>query len=188
MTTSSSKAKNSHRFVALLRGINVGGKNVLPMKDLVVMFEKAGCTDVVHYIQSGNVVFTAKPAIAKTIADVICKAIEKKFKIAVPVVVRSSAEIAAVASNNPFLKAGVEVERLHVVFLKDRPSVEMAKILDPNRSPGDSFEVRGGEIFLSITSAAKTKITNAWLDSKLKTVSTGRNWRTVLKLREMLHA
>jgi uncharacterized protein (DUF1697 family) len=177
---------SSDRFVALLRGINVGGRNMLPMKELINLFDKAGCTDVVHYIQSGNVVFTAKPAVAKTIADVIAKAIEKKFKITVPVVIRSSAEIAAVASNNPFLKAGVEVERLHVVFLKDRPTAEMGKILDPNRSPGDSFEVRGGEIFLSIASAAKTKITNAWLDSKLKTVSTGRNWRTVLKLQEML--
>lgn len=183
MTTKTS----SDRYVALMRGINVGGKNMLPMKDLVNLFEKAGCTDVAHYIQSGNVVFTAKPAVAKTIADVVAKAVEKKFKIAVPVVLRSSAEIAAVASDNPFLKAGVDVERLHVVFLKDRPSAEVAKILDPNRSPGDSFELRGADLFLSITSAAKTKITNAWLDSKLKTVSTGRNWRTVLKLREMLN-
>jgi uncharacterized protein (DUF1697 family) len=179
---------SSDRYAALLRGINVGGKNMLPMKDLIAMFEKAGCTAVASYIQSGNVVFAAKPAVAETIAAVIAKAIENKFKITVPVVVRSSAEIAAVASNNPFLRAGVDVERLHVVFLKDRPSAEMAKILDPNRSPGDSFEVRGADIFLSITSAAKTKLTNAYLDSKLKTVSTGRNWRTVLKLREMLHA
>jgi uncharacterized protein (DUF1697 family) len=174
------------RFVALMRGINVGGKNMLPMKDLVGLFEKAGCTDVRNYIQSGNIVFTAKPAIAKTIATVIAKDVEKKFKFAVPIVVRTRDEIDAVANNNPFLKAGVDVERLHVVFLKDRPTAEMAKILDPNRSSGDFFELRGADIFLSITSAAKTKFTNAWLDSKLKTVSTARNWRTVLKLQEML--
>ena len=185
-TTPASKTKNGDRFVALMRGINVGGKNMLPMKDLVALFEKAGCTDVKNYIQSGNIVFTAKPAVAKTIADVIANGVEKKFKFAVPVVVRSRGEIHAVATGNPFLKAGTLLERLHVVFLKDRPSAEMAKILDPNRSPGDSFEVRGADIFLSIASAAKTKITNAWLDSKLKTVSTGRNWRTVLKLEEML--
>jgi uncharacterized protein (DUF1697 family) len=178
--------KTNDRYVALMRGINVGGKNMLPMKDLVGMFEKAGCTDVRHYIQSGNIVIGAKPSVAKTIADVIAKGVEKKFGFAVPVIVRTRKEIDAVVDDNPFLKAGTDVERLHVVFLKDRPTAEMAKILDPNRSPGDFFEVRGADIFLSITSAAKTKITNAWLDSKLKTVSTARNWRTVLKLREML--
>jgi uncharacterized protein (DUF1697 family) len=178
--------KTDDRYVALMRGINVGGKNMLPMKDLVDMFEKAGCADVRNYIQSGNIVFSAKPTVAKTIADVIAKGVEKKFGFAVPVIVRTRKEIDAVVDDNPFLKAGTAIERLHVVFLKDRPTAEMAKILDPNRSPGDFFELRGGEIFLSITSAAKTKITNAWLDSKLKTVSSGRNWRTVLKLREML--
>ncbi len=178
--------KASNRFVALLRGINVGGKNMLPMKDLVGMFEKAGCADVKNYIQSGNVVFTTNPTVAKSIPLVIAKEIEKRFKLTVPVVIRSQSEIRAVASSNPFLKAGVDEERLHVVFLKDRPTKEMAEILDPNRSPGDSFVVHGADIFLSIASAAKTKITNAYLDSKLKTVSTGRNWRTVLKLREML--
>jgi uncharacterized protein (DUF1697 family) len=178
--------KGSNRFVALMRGINVGGKNMLPMKDLVAMFEKAGCTDVKNYIQSGNVVFTASPNVAKSIASVIAKEIEKRFKLTVPVVIRSHGEIRVVVSSNPFLKAGVDVERLHVVFLKDRPSKETAEILDPNRSPGDSFVVHGADIFLSITSAAKTKLTNAYLDSKLKTVSTGRNWRTVLKLHAML--
>ena len=189
MTTSPAwTTKNSERFVALLRGINVGGKNMLPMKDLVGMFEKAGCTNVKSYIQSGNVVFSVKRAVAETISEVIAEAIDKRFKIKVPVVIRTQGEINAVVTSNPFLKAGVDVERLHVAFLKDRPNAEMTKFLDPNRSPGDSFVVSGAHIFLSITSAAKTKITNAWLDSKLKTVSTGRNWRTVLKLGEMLSA
>lgn len=177
---------SSDRYVALMRGINVGGKNMLPMKDLVGMFEKAGCTDVKNYIQSGNIVFSAKPAVVKIIADIIATNVEKKFGFAPPLVLRTQKEIDAVAKNNPFVKAGVELERLHVVFLRDRPTAEMAKTLDPNRSPGDSFELRGGEIFLSVTHAAKTKLSAAWLDSKLRTVGTGRNWRTVLKLQEML--
>jgi uncharacterized protein (DUF1697 family) len=188
MARSSATAKKGETFVALLRGINVGGKNMLPMKDLIAMFEKAGCSDVKNYIQSGNIVFNGDPKIAENIADVIAKEIDRKFKIRVPVIVRSAKEIHAVATSNPFLKMGVDENRLHVVFLKDRPSKQQAQILDPNRSPGDSFVVSGGEIFLSITSAAKTKLTNAYLDSKLATISTGRNWRTVLKLVAMCEA
>ncbi|MEO8878119.1 MAG: DUF1697 domain-containing protein, partial [Polyangiaceae bacterium] len=163
-----------------------GGRNMLPMKTLIGLFEKAGCSDVKTYIQSGNVVFSASPDLAKRMSVVIEKEIERRFRISVPVVIRSSEDIHAVVNGNPFLKAGVDPARLHVVFLADAPTAKQAEILDPNRSPGDSFEVRGGEIFLSLTSAAKTKITNAWLDSKLKTVSTARNWRTVLKLHDLL--
>jgi uncharacterized protein (DUF1697 family) len=175
-------AKSGETFVALLRGINVGGKNILPMKDLIAMFEKAGCASVKNYIQSGNIVFKADAKVAEKIADVIANEIDRRFKIRVPVVVRSAKEIHAIAKNNPYLKDGTDEDRLHVVFLKDRPNAKLAQILDPSRSPGDFFVVRGGEIYLSITSAAKTKLTNAYLDSKLQTVSTGRNWRTVLKL------
>jgi uncharacterized protein (DUF1697 family) len=182
MARSSTSTKDTETFVALLRGINVGGKNMLPMKDLIKLFEKAGCTNVKNYIQSGNIVFKANQQVAETIADVIAKAIEKKFGIRVPVVVRSADELRAIAKNNPYVKNGTDEDRLHVVFLKDRPSTKLAQILDPNRSPGDFFVIEGGEIFLSIASAAKTKITNAYLDSKLQTVSTGRNWRTILKL------
>jgi len=183
-----SKTPTTERFVALLRGINVGGKNMLPMKELVAMFEKAGATNVKNYIQSGNVVFSATPAIAKTLSEVIAKAIDCDFHIRVPVVLRAAEELRTVVSGNPFLKQGIDPNRLHVAFLADRPSAKQAQMLDPNRSPGDSFIVRGADIFLSIESAAKTKLTNAFFDSKLQTISTGRNWRTVLKLMEMLDA
>ena len=175
MARSPATAKKSETFVALLRGINVGGKNMLPMKDLARMFEKAGCSDVKNYIQSGNIVFKAEAKIAENISDIIVKEIDRRFEIHVPVVVRTAKELHAVAKSNPFLKMGVDENRLHVIFLKDRPNAKQAQLLDPNRSPGDSFVVSGGEIFLSITSAATTKLNNAYRDSKLATVSTGRN-------------
>lgn len=173
------------RLVALLRGINVGGKNKLPMKDLVAMFEGAGCANVSHYIQSGNVVFDAPAPLAKKIAGVIEADILKRAKLTVPVVVREAAHIQKIASANPYAKEGKNEDFWHVLFLKDVPSNDLAAALDPNRSPGDRFVVRGGEIYLHCASVAKTKLTNAFFDSKLKTVSTGRNWRTVLKLAEM---
>lgn len=174
------------RYVALLRAVNVGGKNKLPMKDLAAMLAKAGCTDVKTYIQSGNAVFSATPEIAKRIPQLIPEAIAKKFGFRAPVVVRTAKELQGVADSNPFLKPGADTQALAVGFLADRPDPRRVAALDPKRSPGDSFEVCGREIYLCLPSGfAKTKLTTAYFDSGLATTSTFRNWRTVLTLLEM---
>jgi uncharacterized protein (DUF1697 family) len=172
--------------VALLRGINVGGKNMLPMRDLVAMFERAGCAEVRHYIQSGNVVFRAAGTLATRISQVIAGEIERAFRIDVPVVVRSGRELAGVAKGNPLIADGADPAACHVMFLADAPSKKQCASLDPARSPGDSFVVKGREVYLLCPNGvARTKLTNAYFDSALGTTSTGRNWRTVLKLNEM---
>jgi uncharacterized protein (DUF1697 family) len=178
------RAAETH--VALLRGINVGGKNLLPMKDLAALFESAGCGDVRTYIQSGNVLFAAKPALAGRISALVTKAIARDFGFSVPVVTRSADELRRVAGANPFLRSGVDLAALHVAFLLDEPSAERVAGLDPKRSPPDEFRVLGREIYLRCpTGMAKTKLTNAYFDSKLATVSTARNWNTVNKLIEL---
>lgn len=181
MTKCTSKTEH---YVALLRGINVGGKNMLPMPELAKMFIAAGCGDVRTYIQSGNVIFKAMPELAAQLK--IAQQIEKKFAIKVPVVLRSASELEEMAANNPFLKAGAAAESLHVMFLMDLPKAGLVKQLDSKRSAPDEFIVRGREIFLKLPNGvARSKLTNAYFDSKLETVSTGRNWRTVLKLLEL---
>jgi uncharacterized protein (DUF1697 family) len=176
----------SSSFVALLRGINVGGKNRLPMRDLVAMFERAGATDVRHYIQSGNVVFRATSKLAGRIPDLVSKEIDRGLGLKVPVMVRSSAELHAVAKANPLLAAGADPGTLHVVFLADFPGKKESAALDPRRSPPDSFALVGRDIYLCCPNGvARTKLTNAYFDSTLRTISTGRNWRTVLTLVEM---
>jgi uncharacterized protein (DUF1697 family) len=174
------------KHVALLRAINVGGRNMLPMKVLAGMFVRAGCRDVVTYIQSGNVVFSAPAAVLKTLPQTISRTIAGDFGFEVPVVVRSHEELAAVIKGNPFLKAGDAEKALYVSFLRDAPAADLVASLDPRRSPPDRFAVVGRHIFLHLVNhAAKTKLTNAWMDSKLKTISTGRNWATVQKLYDM---
>jgi uncharacterized protein (DUF1697 family) len=175
------------RYVALLRGINVSGKNMLPMKELAAMFTAAGCSQVETYIQSGNVVFSAGTRVVKGLDARISKMMEEGFGWKVPVVLRSAAQMGMVVRENPFLKTGSAVELMHVYFLAEAPGSEMVVELDAGRSPGDRFEVVGGEIYLELGNGmGKSKLTNAYFDSKLKTVSTARNWRTVLKLVEML--
>jgi uncharacterized protein (DUF1697 family) len=181
------KAKATGKYAALLRGINVGGKNMLPMKELARLFVTAGCGEVVTYIQSGNVVFCADDKVVGRLQNAITKQIELQFGLKVPVVLRTASEMQGAIRGNPFLKAGAAEEMLYVSFLADRPGPDLVAGLDAMRSAPDEFAVIGREIYMKlVTGAAKTKLTNAYFDSKLKTVSTMRNWRTVLKLSEMM--
>jgi uncharacterized protein (DUF1697 family) len=172
--------------VALLRGINVGGKNTLSMKDLVKMFADAGCTDVRTYIQSGNVIFKKAGASAR-LGDAITANIEKRFGFRIPVILRTAEELRETIRDNPFLAAGVDAKPLHVYFLADAPNARAIAGLDPTRSTGDGFRVLRREIYLHLPNGmGRTKLTNAYFDSKLSTTCTARNWATVLKLSEMM--
>ncbi len=172
--------------VALLRGINVGGKNRLPMKELAALFVDAGCEDVRTYIQSGNVVFRAGPTGGEEIASVISASILEHFGYRVPVVTRTAREFQEIVRANPFLDAGAETDKLHVMFLAELPDSASVEALDPERSPGDEFAVMGGEIYLHCPNGvARSKLTNSYFDSRLSTTSTSRNWRTTLKLLDL---
>ncbi len=180
------RASGSERMVALLRAVNVGGRNMVPMKELVGVFSEAGCTEVETYIQSGNVIFRARPPLVARLPGLLAEAIEERFGARTPVVMRTAGELGEVARNNPFLRAGAEVATLHVAFLADLPSKAAVAALDPARSPPDELTVRGREIYLRFPNGVgRTKLTNQYFDAKLATVSTLRNWRTVLKLVEL---
>jgi uncharacterized protein (DUF1697 family) len=209
--------KHVTKHVALLRGINVGGKNILPMKDLAAMFEAAGCADVRTYIQSGNVVFSAPAGVLRKLPEQVAKAIEKRFGFMSPVILRSSEDLARAIRENPFLNTGakgtgakgtsakgtsaketsaketsaketsVDEKWLHVYFLAALPETPAVASLDPNRSTPDVFHVREREIYLHLPNGmGRSKLTNAYFDSKLKTISTARNWATICKLLAMM--
>jgi len=172
--------------VALLRAINVGGTKKLLMADLRAMFEAAGCTDVRTYIQSGNVVFRAEAPLAERVPALIEAEIAATKGFEVPVVTRSAAELDAVVTGSPFLAAGADPTQLHVGFLAQAPTAARIAELDPDRSPGDAFEVRGREVYLHFPNGtARSKLTVDYFDRVLGTTITIRNWRTVGKLREM---
>jgi uncharacterized protein (DUF1697 family) len=182
-----SKPRVLSTHLALLRGINVGGKNLLPMKDLAEIFLDAGCSDVRTYIQSGNVIFTAPPRLLESLPGLITDGIGGRFGYQIPVVLRTAAQLADAIANNPFVKRGADHKALHVLFLADRPNAQGIAKLDPDRSRPDVFVVHNREVFLHLPNgAARTKLTNGYFDSKLATVSTGRNWTTVLKLLELM--
>ena len=173
-------------YVALLRGINVGGRRKLLMRDLAAIFVAAGCMSVRTYIQSGNVVFQAAPALTDGLSRRIAAAIAETHGLQVPVVIRTAADLDRVVSGNPFLAAGTDPAKLHVGFLAETPDPASVARLDPNRSPPDAFEVRGDEVYLHFPDGvARSKLDNAYFDRTLNTVCTIRNWRTVRRLHEM---
>jgi uncharacterized protein (DUF1697 family) len=167
--------------LALLRGINVGGKAKLPMKELTAIFAAAGATNIRTYIQSGNVLFESP--LPEPLIAAVTNEIARTYGYPGRIVLRSASELAAAYKSNPFAKAGTPIETLHVYFLADKPGPAAVKSLDADRSPGDSFALRNREIYLHLPNGmARTKLTNAYFDSKLKTTSTARNWNTVGKL------
>jgi uncharacterized protein (DUF1697 family) len=175
--------------VALLRGINVGGKHMLPMKQLAAMFGDAGCGDVQTYIQSGNVVFRATPALARRVPALIAEAVSNRFGFQTPVVTRTVEELRNIARHNPFPHASANPGTLFVAFLESRPGAAKVAKLDPERSPPDRFAVRGREVYLHCPNGiGRSKLTNEYFESRLATASTVRNWKTLLALIEMAGA
>lgn len=174
-------------YVAMLRGINVGGRNKLPMRELAALFAGAGCDNVETYIQSGNVIFDASREVAANVSETMSHAIEHEYGYHIPVIVRTAAQMANVVDSNPWIPVGVPEAMLHVYFLETKPERDRVSALDPERSPGDTFAVLGQEVYLNLANGmARTKLTNAYFDSALQTMTTGRNWRTVTKLHDLL--
>lgn len=187
MPTARRTSVRSRRHVALLRGINVGGKNKLPMKALVALMEELGAQEVRTYIQSGNVVFGGTATLAKAMAKKLPAAIADAHGLTVPVVIRSAAEFRDAVDSNPYADDDLDPKLLHVGFLAAKPTKAAGAALDPDRSPPDTFVLRGRELYLHFPNgAARTKLTSAYLDRTLGTTTTARNWRTVERIMAML--
>jgi uncharacterized protein (DUF1697 family) len=170
-------------YIALLRGVNVGGARKLPMKELVPALEELGLDDVVTYIQSGNVVFRAKPGAKAKLVTQVEKQIEKRFGLDVTVMLRTPGELAKVIDANPF---GDDAANVHVAFLDGKPAAAAVKKLDPDRSPPDEFAVHGTEVYLHFPNGyGRTKLGGDYLERTLGVRATARNWRTVTKMLEL---
>ena len=173
--------------LALLRGINVSGKNMIKMPVLAGIFSELGCKDVQTYIQSGNVLFNASKHVAAKLESAVERAIQAQLGLHIPVLVRSAVEFAEAVAANPFPEALDSPKLLHLVFLKAKPEAAAIASLDPGRSTPDRYIVDGRHIYLHLArGAADTKLTNAYFDARLRTVSTGRNWTTVTTLLEWI--
>ena len=174
-------------FVAILRGINVSGKNKIKMDALKSSFLSLGFEQVQTYIQSGNVVFCYKQARAGNLAELINKQIHKDFGFDVPVLVLSAAQLGNIVSNNPFAgDENREVQFMHVTFLKENSTNVNEEKITSHVKAGEEFVISNGAIYLYCPHGyGKTKLNNNFFESQLKVSATTRNWKTTLKLLEM---
>jgi uncharacterized protein (DUF1697 family) len=171
-------------YVAMLRGINVGGKNKIKMSDLQALFVGLGHAVVTTYIQSGNVVFTSGAKSAAAVTAAIEQRIVREFGSEVSIVLRTKAELAKVIAGNPF--AVGDLAKVHVTFLAQKPEAPLVRALAEHRSPPDEFRVVGREVYLRCPNGyGKTKLNNTFWERKLKVAATTRNWNTVTKLIEL---
>ena len=186
--TQTARTAHSQTYVALLRGINVGGRNRLSMTQLTDLFAEAGCQRTRTYIQSGNVVFDATAPVATAVASRVSSLLSQRLDLAVPIVTRSAAEMAQVVAANPFVGPDADTTVLHAAFCLHPPTPAHIAALDPNRSPPDECVAQGRELYLRCPNGlARTKFTTAYLDRTLGTTVTVRNWRTTLTLLDMVH-
>jgi uncharacterized protein (DUF1697 family) len=172
------------KYVALLRGINVSGKNKIRMADLTALFEELGATEIKTYLQSGNVVFKAKSTCN---SQVIEKAILDKLGLEVPVLLLSSDHLERIFQENPFLlKDAKNPEQCYVTFLWEKPTTQLIKGLEVPQNESGRFSVSRQCIYIRCPDGyGRTKINNQFFENKLKTVATTRNWKTVSALREL---
>ena len=172
--------------VAMLRGVNVGGHNRIKMPALVDVFTGLGHTDVVTYIQSGNVVFKSRSKRSAALEHAIEEAIKRDLGCGVAVLIRTREELAKVVTGNPFLLAKADPSFLHVTFLAEVPEADLVPGVEEFDAGPDEARVVGREVYLHCPKGyGNSKLNPAFIQKRLRAVSTTRNWNTVTKLLEL---
>ena len=174
------------RYVALLRGINVGGNNMIKMEKLREIVAELGFKNVKTYINSGNVAFDTVPADDKKLAEQIHEAIHSEFGFDISVMVRSVDEIKDLIAANPFEGQFDDDKNLHAFFLNEPLSPEQTALLLAHGSDAERFHLGDRYLLCLLTiSILDSVLGKGFIDKKLKVATTARNWRTVKKLAEL---
>ena len=175
-------------FVSLFRGINVGGNCKVRMDELKALHESLELKDVISYIQSGNVVFTSDDADLAQLPKQLEDGFEKKFGFHVEVILRTSAELRDIVDKNPFQsQQSKESKWVVVMFLAARPDdIAQEDLLKTYVGPEELFII-GKEVYIYYTHGiGRSKLSHSFIEKKLKTLGTARNWNTILQLQKLI--
>ncbi len=174
------------KHLALLRGINVSGHNLIKMEALKIALEKAGFLEVQTYIQSGNVFVTCDEENPAKVGFMIKQEIQKAFGHDVPVVVIGKQDLEFCLQRNPFFKNTDETKKLYVSFVSKILTSDSIHELKISNIKPDEVAIDENRIYIKyFDSPAKTRLDNSYIEKKLNVTSTIRNWNTVNKLLEM---
>lgn len=172
-------------WIALFRGINVGGKNILPMKELVTMLESIGCSSVRTYIQSGNVVFEEEGTPARQLAGRISEAVSSCKGFEPQVMLLTARELEKILRENPYKEAEAEPKTLHVSFLSDDPKSAKLNEMNQLKSDSEEFSLSPRAFYLHAPDGIGRSKLAAKAERLLGVAATSRNWRTACKLLEL---
>jgi len=171
-------------YVALLRGINVGGHKQVAMADLRDLLTQLGFADARSLLQSGNLVFRSDARTGSGLERLLETETENRLGLRTDWFVRTAQEWQAVVAHNPFRReAERDPARLLVIFLKEAPDVKSVKGLQAAITGPEIARAAGKHAYLVYPNGVgRSRLTNALIERKLGTSATGRNWNTVLKL------
>jgi uncharacterized protein (DUF1697 family) len=173
-------------MICLLRGVNLGGHNMLKMDALRALCESLGHRNVQTYVQSGNVVFQTSERDAAKLAAKVESAIEKGHGFRPDVVLRTAAEMRQVVAKNPFAKRkGVDPGKLIVTFLDSEPTTETRVAVLALKPDPEEIRMNGRELYIYFPDGSGRSKLVPLLSKVLKNKGTGRNWNTVMKLLEI---
>jgi len=171
-------------YVALLRGINVGGHNKLPMQDLRDILAALGCEDIKTYIQSGNAVFRSDDDQAR-LSSKIDAAVAEKFDFTPQVLLLTFDDYQSILSANPFPDAVNNPKSLHVSFLDEIPTAPDLNALNALKSLTENYELVSKAFYLHAPDGIGRSKLAAKVEKCVGVEATGRNWRTTTKLAEL---
>jgi uncharacterized protein (DUF1697 family) len=172
-------------LIALLRGINVGGNNKLPMKDLSKLLTDMGLHDVQTYIQSGNVVFRSDLKNKAALAASITAAIEAQHGFAPQILLLDATELKKAMAGNPYPEAESEPKSLHLFFLDETPLQPDLKAIDAIKADNEHYKLTGKVFYLHAPDGVGNSKLAARAEKFLGVTASARNWNTVCKLVEM---
>jgi len=173
-------------YLALFRGINVGGNNMLPMKELKVVLEKNGCEEVQTYIQSGNVILNSAASDTLQLAKRLSAAISKSHGFEPRVLLLTRAELERAAAGNPFPVAAENPKSVHLFFLDGTPKKPDLKSLESLKTKTEAFALKGKVFYVYTPDGIGTSKMAGRVEQLLGVKATARNWRTVTTLLGMI--
>jgi uncharacterized protein (DUF1697 family) len=173
--------------LALLRGINVSGHNMIKMEVLKTLLEKAGFQNVHTYIQSGNVFVDSDESHGASVGFKIKQEIFKELGLEVPVVVIGKEDLEACLKNNPYLKEkDCDTKKLYVAFISKELANGALNDLKISQFKPDEAAIDSSRIYIKYAlGAGKTRLDQKYIEKKLNVVATIRNWNTVTTLLEL---
>jgi len=171
-------------YISILRGINVSGKNIIKMTDLKQLYEGLSFIDVQTYIQSGNVIFRTKEQNIVSIEKTITEQISAQYGYDIPVLILKSEKLRKIIESVPF--KNIDTSKLHVTFLTNKCTNSPIDQIMEKKASSELVHLTEEAVYIFCPDGyGKTKLSNNYLEKKLKVAATTRNWKTVNKLLEL---